>query len=196
MGRRLTPAARRAEIIETTQAAIASEGYRTLSLREIARRCGLSAPGLMHYFPDMPTLLAAVLDHRDEVDFAAFFPADRDDVTLAELMERGRDYYAGHPSDTGRFDALESEALDPTHPAHDYFTKRNERTIERMRPQVEREFEDPDEVLRILGLVLDGLRIKRLRAPEVHRDDDDADWRAMLWLLDRLPHRRSDETAG
>ncbi|MFD4423203.1 TetR/AcrR family transcriptional regulator, partial [Agromyces sp. NPDC058484] len=156
MARRLTPEARRAEIIEVTQSAIASDGYRGLSLREIARRCGMSAPGLMHYFSDMPTLLEAVLDHRDEVDLAAILDDDGFDMPLLEMLDTSREYYAARPAEARSFDLLEAEALDPGHPAHDYFVTRNERTFERIRPQIEREFENGDEVARVLRLLLDG----------------------------------------
>lgn len=194
MARRLTPQARRAEIIDVTQQAIASDGFRALSLREIARRCGMSAPGLMHYFPDMQTLLEAVLDHRDEVDLAAILSDDGSDTPLLEMLGAARRYYAERPGEARRFDALEAEALDPQHPAHDYFVRRNERTIERMRPQIEREFEDGDQVTRVLALLLDGVRLKRLREPEPDWTDTDEDWLAILRLLDGFPRRPASVT--
>ncbi|WP_198165877.1 TetR/AcrR family transcriptional regulator [Agromyces laixinhei] len=195
MARRLTPEARRAEIIDATQAAIASDGYRGLSLREIARRCGMSAPGLMHYFPDMPTLLEAVLDHRDEVDLAEILDDGGFDVPLLEMLDAARGFYAAHPDEARSFDALEAEALDPGHPAHEYFARRSERTFDLMVPQIEREFEDGDEVARILRLLLDGVRLKRLRDPEVNWTDTDDDWRVMRKLLDGFP-RRGIESDG
>lgn len=193
MARRLAPEARRAEIVETTRAAIAEDGYRVLSLREVARRCGMSAPGLMHYFPDMPALLEAVLDHRDEVDLAAILQDEGPDTPLVELLEASRRYYAERSGEARSFDALESEALDPQHPAHDYFIRRNQRAIERMRPQIEREFDDGAEVTRLLALLLDGFRLKRLREPETDWTDTSEDWVAIRRLLDRYPRRAPTE---
>src|SRR6478735_4817307 len=86
MARRLTPEARRAEIIEVAHAVISDEGYRALSLRELARRCGMSAPGLMHYFPDMRSLLDAVLAHRDEVDLAAITARQTDVSGIEDII--------------------------------------------------------------------------------------------------------------
>jgi len=189
VARRLSPEARRAEIIDITQAAIASDGYRSLSLREIARRCGMSAPGLMHYFPDMPTLLEAVLDHRDEADLAAIFAENGRDVALLDMLDAARDYYAARLTEVRNFDALEAEALDPRHPAHDHFVRRNDRTFERMRPKIEREFEDADDVVRVLRLMLDGIRLKQLWVPGAGFADQDEDWRAVRRVLSGFRRR-------
>jgi AcrR family transcriptional regulator len=167
VARRLSPEARRAEIIDIAQAVIAEEGYRSLSLREVARRCGMSAPGLMHYFPDLPSLLDAVLAHRDEVDLAQLAPDD--DASLIELLDAGVDYYAERAEETRRFDALEAEALDPSHPAHAYFATRDDRTYARLRPIIERQYDRPDDVLRLVRLLFDGMRLALLRDPE-HAD--------------------------
>ena len=189
MGRRLSPDARRAEIIEVAHATITREGYHSLSLRELARRCEMSAPGLMHYFPDMPTLLEAVLAHRDEADIVAITGADGEERTVGELIEAAAAYYADRLAEVRRFDALEAEALDPSHPAHAWFTERNRRNLELLRPAVEREFDDPDTVMRLLRYVIDGVRLSWMQAP----GDIDfvADWTAVGALLDHgLPGRR------
>jgi AcrR family transcriptional regulator len=181
VARRLTPEARRAEIIEVAHAVITEEGYNGLSLRELARRCEMSAPGLMHYFPDMRTLLEAVLAHRDEQDLAAIgLSAEGDQPPLGEMIERGLRYYEGRPDETRSFDALEIEALDPTHPAHEFFVHRDERNIELLRPYVEREFADPDAAMRMLRIVFDGLWLRWIREPDV---DHLASWREVEPLV-------------
>ena len=188
MARRLSPEARRAEIVEIAYAAVASEGYQALSLREVARRCGMSAPGLMHYFADMPSLLQAVLEHRDETEYAAFVPSESS-TSLLGLLAAARGYYAQHAAEARSFDLLEAEALDPRHDAHEYYMERNERTLERLRPQIEREYEDPEYVMQILTILLDGTRTRRLRDPETNWGENEADWRAMRRLLDSFPRR-------
>lgn len=60
--------AKRREIIDHAMALFGEVGYRGASLREIASRCGISHPGLLHHFPTKESLLFAVLEHRDEVD--------------------------------------------------------------------------------------------------------------------------------
>ncbi|MFD4407688.1 TetR/AcrR family transcriptional regulator [Nocardia sp. NPDC058499] len=200
MARRLSPEARRAEIIATTQEAIASDGYRALSLREVARRCGMSAPGLMHYFPDMGSLLAAVLDRRDETDLAVIFD-DAGNLPLLELFSTARGYYAARAGEAESFDALEAEALDPGHPAHDYFVRRNERTLERMRPRIEREFVNADHVLRLMGLLLDGIRLRHLRSvtageADTNMTESGDEWLAVRYLLETLPRRSEPDPPG
>jgi AcrR family transcriptional regulator len=184
---------RRTEIIDVAHAVIMQEGYRALSLREVARRCGMSAPGLMHYFPDMPSLLEAVLAHRDDVDIAAIVDATRDDHTLVEVFDGAMAYYADRTEETRRFDALEAEALDPNHPAHEWFEARNRRNFELLRPYVEREFEEPETAMRLLRYLMDGLRLSWIRRPD--RVDIDEDRRALLALVDALP-RRADAPLG
>ncbi|MFE6030687.1 TetR/AcrR family transcriptional regulator [Streptomyces niveus] len=193
MARRLTPEARRAEIIEVARTAITEDGYRSLSLRGLARRCGMSAPGVMHYFPDMPALLEAVLDHRDETDLAAIIDARGPDVTLVELFDAARAYYVARSAEVRNFDTLEAEALDPNHPAHDYFVRRTERTFEQLRPYIDREFENPGEVGTVVRLLLDGSRVARLRSPALSAVEQEAGWRAIQDVLDRYPRRGGSE---
>jgi AcrR family transcriptional regulator len=165
MQRRLSPEARRAEIIATAHDLIAEEGYRSLSLREVARRCGMSAPGLMHHFPDMPSLLEAVLEARDLSDMASITGTLAADATFDDVVDAALTYYA---NETGvrSFDALEAEAIDPKHPAHRYFIDRDELVFEAVRPVIEREFEDPERVTALLRLLADGMRLRHMRDPE------------------------------
>ncbi|MCM2387285.1 TetR/AcrR family transcriptional regulator [Streptomyces albipurpureus] len=182
VARRMTPEARRAEILGIAQAVIAEEGYRGLTLRELARRCGMSAPGLMHYFPDMPTLLTAVLARRDETDMAEFWARGQTYENVLEVIDAMIVYYAERPAELSNFIRLEAEALDPRHPAHDYFLSRNNQSFDELRPYVERDYDDPDAVLVVLRLIVDGLRMRLLRDPD--RVDLGADWRA---VRDTLP---------
>ena len=165
MSRRLSPEARRAEIVKTARKLIAQEGYRSLSLREVARRCDMSAPGLMHHFPDMPSLLQAVLESRDEDDIAHILAAVPEAPSFEDVVEAAFTYYADDPEVAG-FDALEAEAIDPSHPAHAYFVDRDDRVYQAMQPIIERQFDNPDRALTLLRVVMDGLRLRRMRDPE------------------------------
>ncbi|RZU66141.1 TetR family transcriptional regulator [Microterricola gilva] len=190
MARRLSPEARRAEIIEVAHALILEKGYRDLSLREVARRCEMSAPGLMHYFPDMHTLLEAVLAHRDEIDLAAIQDGTSPSPQFTDFIDAATRYYSDRAEEMSRFDALEVEALDPQHPAHDWFATRNERNLELVRPAVEREFENPDRVIQLLRYLIDGIRLSWMRNPE--NRDFESGLRALQDLLVILP-RTADE---
>ncbi|MEZ3161835.1 helix-turn-helix domain-containing protein [Microbacterium sp. BWT-B31] len=188
MRRRLSAEARRAEIIEITQQAIVEDGYRSLSLREIARRCGMSTPGLMHHFPDLTTLLEAVLGHRDELDRTAIMGASTLDASLLETLDAVRRYYGARSDEVRSFDSLEAEAQDPNHPAHDYFRRRDELTFDVLGRLIDREFEDPEHVSRVLRLLLDGLRVERLRSVG-RAADTGAQWDAIERVVDAQPRK-------
>lgn len=190
MARRLNVDARKKEIVETVQALIVRKGYRDLSLREVARECGMSAPGLIHHFPTMESLLEAVLEHRDETDMAAIATGDPTEHSLLELIDAAIEYYSARLDDARTFDALESEALDPNHPAHDWFVRRNARVVESLRPSIEREFADPDTAMRMLRYLLDGMRLNRTQNPEDSNFAVEA--KAIYSLLEGGLERRSD----
>ncbi|MBW8871162.1 MAG: helix-turn-helix transcriptional regulator [Leifsonia sp.] len=80
MVRRLPADVRRAEIVQVAQEAMAELGFRRLSLREVARRAGMSAPGVAKHFPTMESLLEAVLAWRDSTELTDILVAAPADV--------------------------------------------------------------------------------------------------------------------
>ena len=121
--------ATRRDILEQATALFGEAGYRGTSLREIAARCGLSHPGLLHHFPAKESLLLAVLQHRDEVDretVAAGHP------TGAALLLRLVDVAALNATRRGiveLFTVLSAEATSVDHPAHGWFVERYRRIV-------------------------------------------------------------------
>ncbi len=174
MRRRLTAKARREEIIAIAHEVIVTEGARSLSLRLLARRCGMSAPGLMHHFPDLKSLLEAVLLAREERDVAAIATLAGPNPTTLDVLDAAVRHYSSEAATTMRFDALEAEALDPDHPAHDYYFGRDQRTLDSLRPLIERDYEDPERVIAIVAVLYDGVRSRWVMHPE--RSDLWADW--------------------
>lgn len=67
---------RREDIISAAVALYAEAGYYGSSLREIAKRAGITHAGLLYYFPTKEALLAAVLERRDAED------AEREDLAI------------------------------------------------------------------------------------------------------------------
>src|SRR5215475_1662204 len=102
-------------------------GYRGASLREIAARCGLSHPGLLHHFPTKQSLLLAVLEHRDEVD-AARLTGRTGLATLHGLIDLAA-FNATRPGIVELFTVLSAEATAADHPAHEYFVRRYQNTV-------------------------------------------------------------------
>ncbi|MDQ0707623.1 AcrR family transcriptional regulator [Arthrobacter woluwensis] len=147
----------------------------------------------MHYFPDMVSLLGAVLEYRAEVEIATEY-AQIEGITLIELLEKARSYRNSLPAETRQFDVLETEALNPLHPAHQYFNERNQRMLERIRPIVEREYASPDEVMTLLGLIFDGFRLKSVREAGKHWTEDIEAWKIAYKALDSFPRKQSSES--
>jgi AcrR family transcriptional regulator len=166
MAERLAPHVRRERILATAMSIISEEGYRGLTLRGLARRCGMSAPGLMHHFADLPTLLLAVLDYRDERDIAVVFPEVGDQPGSRALLDRIVARMATDPLAAQLFATLEAESLDPHHPAHDYFTERRESVVDALEKHLTGDFEEPYDAARLIVAILDGLQLHWLQDPE------------------------------
>ena len=162
--------ARRREIVEQAMTVFGELGYHGTSLREVAARCGISHPGLLHHFPSKEALLQAVLQHRDRIDRAWM-----DDTGSHGLdgLRRLVELVALNATRRGiveSFTVLAAEAASAEHPAHDYFVLRyrdsiaaNARTYEQaravgaLRPTV-----DPDVAGRHLNALMDGLQLQWL----------------------------------
>ena len=74
MAQRLPPQVRRERILDTAVEMVAQQGYRGLTMKAVAERCGLTAPAVTYYFKDMQALLIAVLRRRDALDGDRFVP--------------------------------------------------------------------------------------------------------------------------
>lgn len=180
MARRLLPEERRAEIIERTRQLIAEEGPEDLSMRRVARWCGMSAPGLIHHFESLEVLMTAVLKARRDDELAKY--AERIDqlgseATLRDLTDATVEVAARTPRETQNFDRLEVIArADPTHPAHSYFDGLD--IVPQVRPMslvlAEREYKEPLQVVKILSVVAEGFRARWSRSKTV--PDYMGDW--------------------
>src|SRR5262245_10293889 len=108
----MTPEQRRAVILDTAMEIISEEGYKGLSLREVARRCEMSAPGVMHYFADMPSLLRALIEHRDELDRARLTELLSQERDLRRLLDAVVAHNVAHPRGAQLYAMVQAEALD------------------------------------------------------------------------------------
>lgn len=99
-------------------------GYRGTSLRELATRCGISHPGLLHHFPSKELLLQAVLEERDAADgVRAGTVGTRGVAYLRALLAIAR-ANAATPGLVELYAVLSAEAGGADHPAHDFFVRR------------------------------------------------------------------------
>jgi AcrR family transcriptional regulator len=161
--------AKRREILDQAMALFGEVGYRGASLREIAARCGLSHPGLLHHFPAKQSLLLAVLEHRDEVDSAQLLSGRTGLATLLGLVDLTA-LNATRPGIVELFTVLSAEATAAGHPAHAYFVQRYQTTVRTVELAYQQARADgvlqpgiePAAAARQLVALMDGLQIQWL----------------------------------
>ena len=170
MRRRLPPAERREEILAAATGLIAASGFNGVSLGAFAAACGMTKAGLLHHFPSKDELLIAVLERRDELDMAAFLGGTEPATDAAEgraVVSRLVRRNLGQRSIVQLYTVLSAEALDPAHPAHEYFRRRLARGRELLARQMFGWHPEPDRAaVELLGF-LDGLQLNWLRDPEI-----------------------------
>jgi AcrR family transcriptional regulator len=130
---RLAPEARRSQIIQEAARLISQSGFNAVSLADIADACGLRKPSVLHYFPSMNALLAAVLAHRDKQDIAVVAPAEPERMTGPATVRASVMRFVEHNLTQREIirlhHMLAAEALAPDHPAHSYFAERSRRAL-------------------------------------------------------------------
>lgn len=164
--------AKRREILDQAMSLFGEVGYRAASLREIAARCGISHPGLLHHFPTKVSLLLAVLEHREQVDGETLFAGT---TTGVDTLRRLVDLVALNATRRGiveLFTVLSAEATAVDHPARGFFVERyltTLRAIEQAYEAVRAENAlhpgvEPGPAARQLIAMMDGLQIQWLLA--------------------------------
>ncbi len=163
----------REELVAAAAAVYSDVGFDAASLREIAKRAGVTHAGLLYHFRSKEALLAAVLARRDELD------SQRPDPPLPATLgtlDRLVDLAAHNERNRGiveLFVRLAAEATSKQHPAHDYFADhykiareyaadgfRALREVGRLRRGV-----DPDVAAVGLIALMDGLQVQWLTDP-------------------------------
>jgi len=159
---------RREEILDAAFGVFARYGYLNSSMSEIAKRAGMTMPGVTHHFPTKSGLLEAVLQRRD-LDAAGHLEGRRGvDLLLglleiAERDERDRGL-------TQLFAILAAEATIDDHPAHEYFRARYELILANVWRAFDEAKEDgdlrpgvvPGEAAQMYAALSDGLQLQRL----------------------------------
>ncbi len=166
MAVRMDRAERRESILATALAIIDEQGHQGLTMRALARECGMSAPGVMHYFPDMPTLVVAVVAYRERRDAALFAVTEPGPGVTRALLNSVIDNIVARPKAAELFAIVAAQAIDPRHPGHAYFKERTDAIVAEYAPIVGYEYAEPEELLRQLICVCDGLQLNWLREPE------------------------------
>ncbi|WP_328647366.1 TetR/AcrR family transcriptional regulator [Amycolatopsis sp. NBC_00348] len=164
---------RREDIITAAAAAYGELGYHSSSLREIAKRVGITHAGLLYYFPTKEALLAAVLERRDADD------SDREQLRVPPGLDVLRHFVAlaehnvRHPGIVDLYSRLAAEAVAPDHPAHDYFVEHYRAARAGVRESFEvlaargqlRDGVDPRVAALTFIALMDGLQVQWLTVP-------------------------------
>lgn len=162
--------AKKAEILAQAVAIFGESGYRGASLRDIAARCGISHPGLLHHFPTKEALLLAVLEQRDIADRERMSdPGVRGVAALRRTVDLVR-VNTERRGIVELFAVVSAEATASDHPAHGYFVQRYDDSAEVIarayREAAEdghlREGVDPMTAARQLIAVMDGMQVQWL----------------------------------
>ncbi|MFI0350303.1 TetR/AcrR family transcriptional regulator [Actinomadura sp. 9N407] len=111
---------RRQRILAAAQRLLRLNGWRGITLGQIAREAGVSPAGLLHHFESKEQLLHAAIDARDAYDLA------HADLTgdLLEQLTVVAERYRRAPDLVGLFSVLLMENLAPDAPLHDRFLSR------------------------------------------------------------------------
>lgn len=172
---RLDPEARRAQILEQAIRLIGERGYYGFKIQELASRCGVTNGTLLHYFESKEALLVAVLKERDRREEANVIKAAggairhivRAGAPLESVIEVCRAIItraAAQPELVRLHIVLESEALDPGHPAYEYFRKREAFVLDGFKTMVRPHVDDAYSVAREILAMMNGLTLRWLSA--------------------------------
>jgi AcrR family transcriptional regulator len=198
------PAVRRQRILDEAIRAIGQSGYQGFTVQELAQRCGLTNGGLLYHFGSKEQLLVAVLEERDRRE-AQNIPATvelvshgvrRQDLPLAAVLEGMRLIMAGvaqHPELTRLYAVLQAESLDETHPAHDYFLRRQAMALDELTRSFAPHVARPRDTARQIHALMDGLSLQWLREKQAFNLV--AEWGRVVARLFPAP-RRTRRSAG
>jgi len=155
--------ARREEILETALDVIGRKGYQNASLKQIAELVGVTPAALLHYFGSKEELFTEVLRKRDEHD--GMMPQTLNPVDGKSAFIDVIRHNTEVPGVVELFSRLSVDAVDPAHPAHQYFLERSEKLRESITDSfvhdaAHRATLDPDTMARVIQAVADGLQLQ------------------------------------
>ncbi len=179
----------REQIVAAAAELFAERGFHATPMTGIAEASGLSQTGLLHHFASKEDLLAAVLEQRDTRDVEALSarraaPARGWEVydDMVELVRLNADREAL----VRLFTNLAGEAVDPTHPGHDWLRRHHAAAVDSLTHALNEAVSDGTAdpavpartIARQFVALMDGLQLQWLMAP--HEVDMAADVAAHL----------------
>jgi AcrR family transcriptional regulator len=191
------PEARREQILAEALRLIGRRGYYGFSIRELAQRCQLTDPGVLHYFGSKEKLLIALLEDCDRrgaetVRAMTGVSAETDAFTFDQvrdifraIVERNR----AQPELVRLYAMLRAEAMNADHPAHAFFMGRQAKVLENFAFPLEDYVPDARSTALQLLSIMWGLEMEWMRAEQAF--DLLAEWdRAFERLVPTPPPAR------
>lgn len=199
---RLDADLRRKRILDEATVLVGRSGYHGFSVQELAERCQLTNAGLLYYFGSKEQLLIALLEDRMQRDAAAIHAAvgvQSGDFDHLELEDVRRFFHiavaqsVNEPDMVRLFNVISSEALDPGHPAHDYFQAWESGALDNFTRMIAPHVSHPRSTARQLVALMGGLQMQWLRTNGGF--DLVAEWdRAAATVLPSTPRARRART--
>jgi AcrR family transcriptional regulator len=190
------PEVRREQIIDEAIRIVGERGYYGFTVQELAQRCGLSNAGLLYHFGTKDQLLLEMLqafERRETLAMAPLAalaesqsaPGESSRRALLDLF-RTMVLRASTQPEMGRlYMVLQSETLDPAHPAHEGFRGREAITLELFAKIVAPYVAAPRSSARQLLALMDGLAQQWVREDQAF--DLVAEWdQALATALPQL----------
>lgn len=179
---------RRSAILNAAVECFGTLGYYGTSLQRIATMVNLTKPGVLHYVGSKEGLLTTVLNEmydRETEDVTADMVREAEPL-IASMWRRVVAINAKRPKLVHMFSTLSAEALNPDHPAHEYFATREEHVVDVARNIRWRvpDGVDAEQVLRVGFAMMDGVQLRWLRRPS---QDLNAMWAECEDVLFPLP---------
>ena len=115
---------RRDAILVAANEVFATRGFRGASLATIAKRVGMSEPGLLHHFASKEELLLELLKLRDQHDDERIAEARAAHAHVLDVVLELCRQNEERPGIVRLFTILAAESVDDDHPAHDWFLAR------------------------------------------------------------------------
>jgi AcrR family transcriptional regulator len=159
----------RERIIEAAIDLFAEHGYRGTGIAALAKKVGMSGPGLLYYFGTKERLLLEVMAERDRSELQH----RQSRVRLRDLHRSGRRTVRA-PQLTRLHAVLAAESISPEHPLHSFYVGRYRRQhrlarrvleIEQAEGRVRRDI-DVDQVAREMQAMALGLELMWLTDPD------------------------------
>ena len=145
------------------------KGHKAVLTSEVAKRAGLSEPGVLYHFPSKDDLLLAALRLSDEYEWGSLPDGEsvRQAPYRAAVSLQRTNIVRLHT-------AMFGESSDPEHPAHEYFKQRWRRGDELMVSSIEKLQADgvvdadldPKRASRWIHAAWEGLQLQWLADPD------------------------------